>query len=168
MLFRSHNLTSEIMEHHQKNERGNSIIIENFTRYFRFPHGFEQMLYLSQVQQAMAMKSAIEYWRTLRPHCMGALYWQLNDNWPVASWSSIDYTGKWKLLHYSAKQFFAPTLPIAYMKEQGKVEVYVVHDKVEALPEMKVSVKTYRFNGEKISKKKYVLNIPGQIGRAHV
>ena len=157
-----HNLSSEIMEHHQKNERGNSIIIENFTRYFRFPHGFEQMLYLSQVQQAMAMKSAIEYWRTLRPHCMGALYWQLNDNWPVASWSSIDYTGKWKLLHYSAKQFFAPTLPIAYMKEQGKVEVYVVHDKVEALPEMKVSVKTYRFNGEKISKKKYVLNIPGQ------
>ncbi|HKL59607.1 MAG TPA: glycoside hydrolase family 2 protein, partial [Sphaerochaeta sp.] len=122
-----HNLTSEVMEHHQKNDRGNSIIIENFSRYFRFPHGFEQMLYLSQVQQAMAMKTAIEYWRTLRPHCMGTLYWQLNDNWPVASWSSIDYTGKWKLLHYSARQFYAPTLPITYMKEKGKVEVYVVH-----------------------------------------
>ncbi|MBI9095542.1 MAG: glycoside hydrolase family 2 protein [Sphaerochaeta sp.] len=157
-----HNLTSEVMEHHQKNDRGNSIIIENFSRYFRFPHGFEQMLYLSQVQQAMAMKTAIEYWRTLRPHCMGTLYWQLNDNWPVASWSSIDYTGKWKLLHYSAKKFYAPSLPIAYMKEKGKVEVYVVHDKITPLTNAKVSVKVYRFNGEKVSKQKYVLEIPSQ------
>ncbi len=157
-----HNLTSEVMEHHQKNDRGNSIIIENFSRYFRFPQGFEQMLYLSQVQQAMAMKTAIEYWRTLRPHCMGTLYWQLNDNWPVASWSSIDYTGKWKLLHYSARQFFAPTLPIAYMKEKGKVELYVVHDKSTPLAHAKVSVKVYRFNGEKVSKQKYVLDIPSQ------
>ncbi|HKM05910.1 MAG TPA: glycoside hydrolase family 2 protein, partial [Sphaerochaeta sp.] len=154
-----HNLTSEVMEHHQKNVRGNSIIIENFSRYFLFPHGFEQMLYLSQVQQAMAMKTAIEYWRTLRPHCMGTLYWQLNDNWPVASWSSIDYTGKWKLLHYSAKQFFAPSLPIAYMKDTGKVEVYVVHDKSFPLSNVKVSVKVYRFNGEKVSKQKYILDI---------
>ncbi len=157
-----HNLTSEVMEHHQKNDRGNSIIIENFSRYFLFPHGFEQMLYLSQVQQAMAMKTAIEYWRTLRPHCMGTLYWQLNDNWPVASWSSIDYTGKWKLLHYSAKQFFAPTLPITYMEEKGKVEVYVVHDKSTPLANAKVSVKVYRFNGEKVSKQKYILDIPSQ------
>ncbi|NBK23834.1 MAG: glycoside hydrolase family 2 protein, partial [Spirochaetia bacterium] len=157
-----HNLTSEAMEHHQKNVRGNSIIIENFSRYFLFPHGFEQMLYLSQVQQAMAMKTAIEYWRTLRPHCMGTLFWQLNDNWPVASWSSIDYTGKWKLLHYSAKQFYAPTLPITYMKEKGKVELYVVHDKSTPLANVKVSVKVYRFNGEKVSKQKYVLDIPSQ------
>jgi len=157
-----HNLTSEVMEHHQKNVRGNSIIIENFSRYFLFPHGFEQMLYLSQVQQSMAMKTAIEYWRTLRPHCMGTLYWQLNDNWPVASWSSIDYTGKWKLLHYSAKQFYAPSLPIAYMKEKGKVEVYVLHDKITDIPNAKVSVKVYRFNGEKVSEQKYVLDIPSQ------
>ncbi|MGH0052303.1 MAG: glycoside hydrolase family 2 protein, partial [Sphaerochaetaceae bacterium] len=92
------NLTSRVMEHHQKNPRGNSIIMENFTRYYRFPSSFAQMLYLSQVQQAKAMKMAIEYWRTTMPHCMGTLYWQLNDNWPVASWSSIDYTGTWKLL----------------------------------------------------------------------
>ncbi|MDT4763140.1 glycosyl hydrolase 2 galactose-binding domain-containing protein [Sphaerochaeta sp. PS] len=150
-----HNLTSEVMEHHQKNDRGNSIIIENFSRYFRFPSNFEQMLYLSQVQQAMAMKTAIEYWRTTRPHCMGTLYWQLNDNWPVASWSSIDYTGKWKLLHHAAKQFFAPSLPIAYMKEEGKVEVFVVHDKSTPLLDAKVSVKICRFNGEKVSKKEY-------------
>jgi len=149
------NLTSEVMEHHQKNDRGNSIIIENFSRYFRFPSGFEQMLYLSQVQQAMAMKTAIEYWRTTRPHCMGTLFWQLNDNWPVASWSSIDYTGKWKLLHYAAKQFYAPSLPIAYCKKEGQVEVYVVHDKVEPLQDAKVSVKFCRFNGEKLFKQEY-------------
>ena len=116
-----HNLTSVVMEHHQKNPRGNSIIIENFTQYYRFPSSFSQMLYLSQVQQAKAMRMAIEYWRTTMPHCMGTLYWQLNDNWPVASWSSIDYTGKWKLLHYAAKHFYSPALPIAYQKEEGIV-----------------------------------------------
>lgn len=153
------NLTSPVMEHHQKNDRGNSIIIENFSRYFRFPSDFEQMLYLSQVQQAMAMKMAIEYWRTTMPHCMGTLYWQLNDNWPVASWSSIDYTGKWKLLHYAAKRFYAPALPIAYQKEDGKVEVYVVHDGPKPIMDAKLSVKFCTFDGQKLGKQEYRLDV---------
>ncbi len=110
------NLTSPTLEHHQKNDRGNSIIIENFSRYFRFPEGFANMLYLSQVQQALAMKTAVEYWRSLRPVCMGTLYWQINDNWPVASWASIEYSGKWKLLHYTAKRFYQPITVVAYLK----------------------------------------------------
>jgi len=102
------NVTSPVMEVHQKNPGGNSRIVEMFTRYFRFPVGFDQFLYLSQVQQAIAMKTAIEYWRTLRPHCMGTLYWQLNDNWPVASWSSLEYGGGWKQMHYHARRFYQP------------------------------------------------------------
>ncbi|EAR08444.1 beta-mannosidase [Reinekea blandensis] len=104
------NLTSPVMENHQKNPRGNSIIIEMISRYFRFPKSFEHTLYLSQVQQAVAIKTAVEYWRSLRPVCMGTLYWQLNDNWPVASWSSLEHGGHWKQLHYHAKRFYAPVL----------------------------------------------------------
>ncbi len=153
------NLTSVEMEHHQKNPRGNSIIIENFSRYYRFPSSFEQMLYLSQVQQAAAMKMAIEYYRTTMPRCMGTLYWQLNDNWPVASWSSIDYTGKWKLLHYAAKRFYAPVLPIAYHKEDGKVEVYIVNDGPKAVEDAKLSVKFCTFDAQKLGKQEYRLTI---------
>lgn len=150
-----HNLTSVVMEHHQKNVRGNSIIIENFSRYYRFPSSFEDMLYLSQVQQAKAMRMAIEYWRTTMPHCMGTLYWQLNDNWPVASWSSIDYYGKWKLLHYAAKHFYSPALPIAYQKEDGIVEVYVVNDGPHPILDAKVSVKFATYDGKKLGKQEY-------------
>ena len=121
------NLTSPVMEHHQKNNRGNSIIIENFSRYFRFPEGFANMLYLSQVQQALAIKTAVDYWRSLRPLCMGAIIWQLNDVWPVASWSSIEYSGKWKLLHYAAKDFFAP-INVALFKKDGRIFVYAHND----------------------------------------
>lgn len=121
------NLTSPVMEHHQKNPRGNSIIIENFSRYFRFPEGFSNMLYLSQVQQALAIQTAVDYWRSKRPVCMGALFWQLDDCWPVASWSSIEYSGKWKLLHYTARRFFAPLATVLY-KAQGKVQAHILND----------------------------------------
>ncbi|MGL4987389.1 MAG: glycoside hydrolase family 2 protein, partial [Treponemataceae bacterium] len=104
-----------------------SIILENFSRYFRFPNSFESMIYLSQVQQALAIKTAVEYWRSLRPHCMGAIIWQLNDVWPVASWSSIEYSGKWKLLHYATKDFYAPFAVFPYKKD-GKVYINVVND----------------------------------------
>jgi beta-mannosidase len=122
------NLTSPVMEHHQKNLRGNSIISENFSRYFRLPEGFANMLYLSQVQQALAMKTGVEYWRSKRPVCMGAIYWQLNDNWPVASWASIEYSGKWKLLHYVARRFFGNVGVFAYNGKDGSVQVWGVND----------------------------------------
>jgi beta-mannosidase len=88
------------------------------------------MLFLSQVQQAYAIRTAVEYWRSQRPVCMGALYWQLNDNWPVASWSSIEYGGKWKLLHYAAKRFYAPLHVLGYVKD-GSFQVWVCNDTAE-------------------------------------
>ena len=102
------NPTAPDFEWHQKNRGGNQRMLETMARYFRFPQGTDAMLYLSQVQQSIAIKTAVEGWRAQRPRCMGTLYWQLNDNWPVASWSSVEYGGKWKHLHYQAKRFFAP------------------------------------------------------------
>ena len=121
------NPTAPDFEWHQKNPGGNRRILETMSRYFRFPEGAESILYLSQVQQAMAIRTAIEGWRRLRPLCMGTLFWQLNDIWPVASWASIDYDGRWKALQYAAKEFYAPHLLIL-TEEDGKVTVSVANE----------------------------------------
>jgi beta-mannosidase len=107
------NPSSPVMENHQRNAGGNARILETMTRYFRFPRDFDQMVFLSQIQQGLAIKTAIEYWRSTKPRCMGTLFWQINDIWPVASWSSLDYGGQWKLLQYMAKRFFLPVNVVA-------------------------------------------------------
>ncbi|MEE2727428.1 MAG: glycoside hydrolase family 2 protein [Candidatus Latescibacterota bacterium] len=141
------NVTAPIMEHHQRNPGGNSKITEMFTRYFRMPDGFDNFVYLSQVQQGLAIKTAVEHWRHLRPICMGTLYWQLNDLWPVCSWSSLEYGGKWKLLHYMAKRFYAPTIVSAFQTEQDELEVWVTNDQLRAV-DIKGSLRVFSFKGE--------------------
>ncbi len=126
------NVTSPTFEQHQKNGRGNSIITEMFTRYFRFPMKFEQMLYLSQVQQALAIKTASEYWRANKPVCRGVLYWQLNDCWPVSSWSSIEYTGRWKQLHYHAKRFFSAQLA-TFVEKDDSLTLQLINDQQQSV-----------------------------------
>lgn len=124
------NVSSPVMRHHQKNNAGNTIILSTMARYFRMSSNFADFLYLSQVQQAWAIRMAVEYWRSRRPVSMGALYWQLNDLWPVASWASIEYDGTWKLLHYEAKRFFAPVWVSLYKKD-GKLHVVGLNDNPE-------------------------------------
>ena len=120
---------SPVFVHHQKNKIGNERILDTMKRYFRRPRDFGATLYLSQVQQALAIKTAIEAWRSQMPWCMGTLYWQLNDNWPVASWSSLEYGGKWKQLHYHAKRFYAPVAIAAKQSVDGEsVEIWVMND----------------------------------------
>jgi len=121
------NPTSPVMEAHQRNTGGNSRILETMTRYFRFPADFEKMVFLSQIQQGLAIKTAIEYWRSTKPRCMGTLYWQINDIYPVASWSSLDYGGQWKLLHYMAKRFFAPINVVA-VPDGGTLLLKAIND----------------------------------------
>jgi len=104
------NPTSPMMEHHQRNPGGNTTILKRAASYFRFPFDFEDFVYVSQLLQAEAMSTSIEHWRRRKPTTMGALYWQLNDLWPVASWSSIEYDGKWKAQQYAARRQFAPVL----------------------------------------------------------
>ncbi|MES2969351.1 MAG: glycoside hydrolase family 2 protein [Pseudomonadota bacterium] len=107
------NIAAPVMESHQKNAGGNARIAETMFRYFRFPVDFPNFVYLSQIQQGLAIKTAVTHWRSLKPHCMGTLYWQLNDTWPVCSWSSLDHGGGWKLMHHMAREFFAPVTVVA-------------------------------------------------------
>ncbi|APX10737.1 beta-mannosidase [Tateyamaria omphalii] len=125
------NIASPVMESHQKNAGGNARIAETMFRYFRFPNGFEDFVYLSQVQQALAIKTAVTHWRGLKPHCMGTLYWQLNDTWPVCSWSSLDHGGGWKLLHYAARRFYADVTVVA-LPEGDQITLRAVNDTAEA------------------------------------
>ena len=124
------NIAAPVLESHQKNKGGNARIAETMFRYFRFPEGFENFVYLSQVQQALAIKTAVTDWRAKKPRCMGTLYWQLNDTWPVCSWSSLDYGGGWKLLHHVAKAFFAPVL-CTIVPSAESYELKVVSDTLE-------------------------------------
>ncbi|MBA3909104.1 MAG: beta-mannosidase [Rhodobacter sp.] len=121
------NIASPVMESHQKNAGGNARIAETMFRYFRFPVDFPNFVYLSQVQQGLAIKTAVTHWRSLKPHCMGTLYWQLNDTWPVCSWSSLDHGGNWKLLHHMAQGFFAPVTVVAVPKD-GTITLKAVND----------------------------------------
>ena len=104
------NLTSYIMEHHQRGNHGNGLIIAQMTDTFRMPENFTAWIYLSLVLQAEGIRYGVEHWRRNMHRVSGTLYWQLNDCWPVASWASIDYFGRWKALHYAAKRFYAPVL----------------------------------------------------------
>ncbi len=107
------NIAAPVLESHQKNAGGNARIAETMFRYFRWPKHFDDFVYLSQVQQGLAIKTAVTHWRSLKPHCMGTLIWQLNDTWPVCSWASLDHGGDWKLLHHMAKEFYASVLVTA-------------------------------------------------------
>lgn len=104
------NVFSYIMEKHQRNASANGKIAEYLSQTYLYPSTFDGFVYASQLLQAQAMQYGVEHWRRYRGRCMGALVWQLNDCWPVTSWSSIDYFGRWKALHYYEKRFFAPVL----------------------------------------------------------
>lgn len=104
------NMTSYVMEQHQKNASGNSLMVGQMLDTFRLPRDFEALVYLSMVLQAEGIRYGVEHWRRHTDRVSGTLYWQLNDCWPVASWSSLDYFGRWKALHYAARRFYAPLL----------------------------------------------------------
>lgn len=104
------NIFSRIMERHQRNDAANGKILSYLSQTYRYPTTFDDLLYASQLLQADAIRYGVEHWRRNRGRCMGAVIWQLNDCWPVASWSSIDYHGRWKALHYAARRFFAPVM----------------------------------------------------------
>ncbi len=105
---RERNVFSRVMENHQKCKGGNTKILTYLANTYPYPNGLENLVYASQLVQASAIKYGVEHFRRIRGYCMGSIYWQLNDCWPVASWSSIDYYGRFKALHYFAKKFYAP------------------------------------------------------------
>ena len=107
---RDRNIFSYVMEKHQRNSSANGKIMNYMEQTFLYPNDFDTTLYASQLLQAEAMRYGVEHFRRNRGRCMGSIIWQLNDCWPAASWSSIDYFGRWKALHYFEKRFFAPLL----------------------------------------------------------
>jgi beta-mannosidase len=140
------NITSPVMLAHQRHPRGNQLIREYMLREYPEPKDFESFLYVSQVLQAEGIKIGAEHLRRIRPHNMGSLYWQLDDCWPVASWSSIDYTGRWKALQYYSRRFYSNVLVMA-REEDSKLNVFVVSDRTQPVAaQLKLSVMD--FNGQ--------------------
>ncbi len=124
------NIFSRVMESHQKNGTANSKIFAYVADYFLYPKDLAGISYISQILQLKAIQYGVEFWRQNRGRCMGSLYWQLNDCWPVASWSSIDYYGRWKALHYGARRFYAPLMASAKEEQEfgGRIAYYVHND----------------------------------------
>lgn len=139
-------LESEVMLRHQKNGAGNRLIKEYMDKYLPAPKDFPSFLYMSQVLQAEAMKTAIEAHRRRKPYCMGTLYWQMNDCWPVASWSSMDYYGRWKAVQYYAKRSFEDILISIDQSVSGKVDIHLVSDLI-APKSLTVRVKVLGLDG---------------------
>lgn len=125
------NLTSYIMEHHQRGNHGNGLIIAQMTDTFRMPENFTAWIYLSLVLQAEGIRFGVEHWRRNMHRVSGTLYWQLNDCWPVASWASIDYFGRWKALHYLARRFYAPLL-LSVEDDPPVMDLHLSNDCTEA------------------------------------
>ncbi len=153
------NVSSAVMDVHQRNVGGNARIVETLVRYFEFPDSFERMVFLSQCQQSMAIKTAVEYWRCLKPHCMGTLFWQLNDTWPVASWASLEYGGAWKLLQYAARRFYQPVLVAMVPGHErfgnpGQLLLKAVNDYPLDI-DLKIELCLYRENGEQLQQWSY-------------
>ncbi len=128
------NLDSKVVKAHQKHNTGYQTIQTYMERDYKVPTKFEDYIYVSQLLQAEGMKTAIEAHRRAKPYCMGTLFWQLNDCWPVTSWSSVDYYGNWKAFQYQAKRSFENVL-ISVNEEENQYKVYIVNDELNAIKE---------------------------------
>ena len=151
------NILTPVMLAHQKNNEGNDIIHNYLLKDYPEPKDFASFLYVSQVLQAEGIKIGAEHFRRSMPETMGSIYWQLNDCWPVASWSSIDYSGRWKALQYYARRFYAPILVSPHV-EEGSVKVYVVSDKLSAT-QAGLRVRLMDFSGKVLLEGKQDLNV---------
>lgn len=143
-----HDIFSEVMKSHQRSSIGNGTIEEYMLRHYRKPKDFPSFLYVSHLLQAYGITTGIEAHRKNRDRCMGSLYWQINDCWPVASWSGIDYYGKWKALHYGVKKSFKKTI-VSFDKEEDTLGVFVATDSLKDY-NATLSVKLLNFDGKEL------------------
>lgn len=141
-------LESKVMLAHQKNGAGNRLIKNYMDQYMNEPKDFPSFLYMSQMLQAEAMKTAIEAHRRNKPYCMGTLYWQMNDCWPVASWSGMDYLGRWKAMQYVAKRSLRDVC-LAIEQKDATLSVHLISDISEPVTgELQIAL--YNFDGEEL------------------
>ena len=139
------NIFSRVMESHQKNDAANGKMLYYLSENLRYPKDLTHLLYASQVLQGMAIKYGVDHWRRNRGRCMGTLYWQINDDWPAPSWSSIDYFGRWKALHYMAQKFYAPHA-VSMTLEDHRCHVYFSNESFET-PEYSLTLSIRDLSG---------------------
>lgn len=144
---KDYDVESEVMNAHQKSSIGNALIRTYMERDYIVPLKFEDFVYIGMVLQGHGMRRGFEAHRRNRPYCMGTLYWQLNDSWPVVSWSGIDYYGNWKALHYQARRAFAPIV-INPVQENDSLGIYLLSDKLESLAELSLDMRLVHFGGK--------------------
>lgn len=140
-------LESPVMNAHQKATIGNALIKQTMGLYYKVPAKFEDLVYVGLVLQGQGMRHGIEAHRRNRPYCMGSLFWQLNDSWPVVSWSSIDYYGNWKAMQYQSQRAFAPVL-INAIKEGVDLCVYLISDELQDRDDVRLTVELMDFDGK--------------------
>jgi len=160
------NIFTPVMLAHQKNNEGNSIIHDYMLRDYSEPKDFASFLYASQVLQAEGIKIGAEHLRRNRPRSMGSIFWQLNDCWPVASWSSIDYYGRWKALQYYARRFYNDLL-VSPHEDNGNVAVYVVSDRTTSVA-ANLKVRLMGLDGTVLSEKKQAIDVPALSSKVYL
>ena len=126
-------LCGHVMEAHQKCTQGNEKVMYYLAQMVNYPYTFQRLIYCSQLVQADCIRSNVEHMRRSRGRCMGSAYWQVNDSNPVISWSSIDYFGRWKGLHYAARKFYAPVLLSCDDSDPNRPALYVTNDTREEI-----------------------------------
>ena len=158
-------ITTPVLLAHQKNAAGNQKIHEYLLRDYDEPKDFPSFLYVSQVLQAEAIKIGAEHLRRIRPRSMGSIYWQLNDCWPVASWASMDYYGRWKALQFYAKRFYNDVL-VSPHEEDGSIAVYVVSDRTASVNgDLKISL--LGLDGKVLKTSTQAVQIPALSSKAY-
>ena len=138
-------LESEVMTAHQKASTGNSLIKKYMNMYYHEPTTFEDFVYIGLIMQGNGMEESVEAMRRGRPYCMGALYWQINDSWPVVSWSSIDYYNNWKAQHYRMRDVFAP-LALGVENKDGNLNYYTMSDYLNDYNDLLLTVQVVDFS----------------------
>lgn len=157
------NLTSYVMECHQKNRAGNALLLHYVAEMFRLPRNFEMMCYVTQLANAEAIRIGVEHWRRDRGRCMGTLYWQIDDCYPTISGASLDYYGRWKALHYAARRFFAPIL-LSVHEHETSAEIHVTNDTTKPA-KIEVRWSLERLDGTVLRKSKIKTRIEGEENR---
>lgn len=138
-------ISSDVMKTHQKSGIGNEVIKQYMDMYFHTPTNFEDFIYIGLVMQGNGMEESVEAMRRGRPYCMGALYWQINDDWPVVSWSSIDYYNNWKAQHYRMRDVLAP-LALGVESKDGKIHYYTMSDYLQDHNNLRLTVQVIDFS----------------------
>ena len=148
-LPEDYDIESEVMKSHQRSYIGNGRILDYMKMYYWVPEEFEQFIYMTHVLQGLATKMGIEAHRRNMPYCMGSLIWQINDCWPVASWSTTDYYHKWKAAHYMMRDCFKEVI-VAPKWEGDSLAIYAVSDRQEMI-QGRLVVEVLDFQGNSIS-----------------